>query len=113
MNGPTNHTGPAITFGGSAALSTRLESGLMFCRQILEINGNPRHIIAVWKCEEDLKDAPVYVTCIDRIPKTTETLLGCAVLALEHLGIGRPRLGTIQRVAGVFTEMMSPPGRAA
>lgn len=111
MNGPTTYTGPALTIGGSAALAIRIESGLMFCRQILEINGHQRHVIAVWKCgDEDQKDHPVYLTCIDRIPRTTETLLGCALLALEHLGIGRPRLGTIQRVAGAFAEMMQPHG---
>lgn len=110
MNGPTTYAGPTLTIGGTAALATRIESGIVFCRQMLEINGHPRHIIAAWKSEADLKDAPVYVTCIDRIPRTTETLLGCAVLALEHLGISRPRLGTIQRVAGAFAEMMQPHG---
>lgn len=104
----TTHTGPAMTFGGRAALATRIESGIVFCRQMQEINGHDRHIIAAWKADEDLKDSPVYLVCIDRIPKTTETLLGCAVLALEHLGINRPRLGTIQRVAGAFAEMMQP-----
>jgi hypothetical protein len=111
MNGPTTDTGPALTIGGRAALATRIESGIVFCRQMLELNGQERHIIAAWKVDDEgLKDSPVYVTCIDRIPKTTETLLGCAVLALEHLGIGRPRLGTIQRVAGAFAEMMQPHG---
>lgn len=111
MNRPTTYTGPALTIGGRAALATRIESGIVFCRQMLELNGQQRHIIAAWKVDDEgLKDSPVYVTCIDRIPKTTETLLGCAVLALEHLGIGRPRLGTIQRVAGAFAEMMQPHG---
>lgn len=97
-------TTPTYKLGGAAATAMETECGLVFCRQPLEIQGTTRDVVAVWKANEP-QGAPAYVVVLSPFIRTTESLLGCAVLALEHLGITRPRLGSIQRVAGVFAKM--------
>lgn len=49
----------------------------------------------------------VFAMVINGAARTQEDVLGCAVLALEHVGVKRPRIGTVRRVAGVMAEMMS------
>jgi hypothetical protein len=45
------------------------------------------------------------VVVIGSVTRTTESLIGCAVLALEHVGITRPRIGSIKRVAEVVQRL--------
>ncbi len=97
-------TTPTYKFGGDHAVKMAFECGLVFSRQPLDIQGKTRDVVAVWK-ENEPQGAPAYVVVLSPFMRTTESLIGCAVLALEHLGITRPRLGSIQRVAGVFAKM--------
>ena len=94
---------PIQSFGGKAATAFEYECGLVFCRQPMEVAGKTREVVAVWKAS-DTHDSPVYAMVIDKY-RGLENLIGCAVLALEHVGITRPRLGSIQRVAGVFSKL--------
>jgi hypothetical protein len=91
-------------FGGDQAINLACECGLVFSRQPMDIHGETRDVVAVWK-ENAPQGAPAYVVVLSPVMRTTESLIGCAVLALEYLGITRPRLGSIQRVAGVFAKM--------
>jgi len=59
--------------------------------------GRSRDVVAVWR-PSGLKESPVFVAAIG--PRSQEAMLGGAVLALAHLGIDRPRIRSIQRVAG-------------
>jgi hypothetical protein len=45
------------------------------------------------------------VFVIGSVTRTTENLIGCAVLALKHVGITRPRIGSIKRVAEVVQRL--------
>ncbi len=91
-------------FGGDQAVNLTCECGLVFSRQSMDIQGETRDVVAVWK-ENAPQDAPGYVLVLGPVAWSTEGLIGCAVLALEYLGITRPRLSSIQRVAGVFAKM--------
>jgi len=95
----------AQTIGGSKASATAFDSGLFFSRQPMRIKGRSREVVAVWRPPR-LTDSPVFVAAIG--PRSQESMLGCAVLALAHLGVNRPRIGSIQRVAGVMQRLSLP-----
>lgn len=99
---------PVYKFGGTAAQRFEHACGLIFCRQAFNLNGTVVDVVAIWREPDQAQitqNCPVYVMVCNMISRGTEAVLGCAVLCLEHLGINRPRLGTIQRVAGMLTEM--------
>lgn len=66
-------------------------------------------VVAVWRepdpAGQQSQNPSAYVMAANMLARGTEALLGCAVLCLDHLGINRPRVGTIQRVAGMLAEM--------
>lgn len=96
----------AQTFGGAASLEFRQECRLMFCRQMADVDGSQRHVIAVWK----KAGGPVYAVVIDGHKRSDEDVFGCALTALALAGgVDRPRLRTIERVACVLAEMMRRP----
>jgi hypothetical protein len=101
---PNTFSNPVIqTFGGPKAEAFEYECGLVFCRQPMEVAGETRKVVAVWKPNQT-NNSPVYAMVIDKF-RCFESMIGCAVLALETVGITRPRLGSIQRVAGVFAKL--------
>jgi hypothetical protein len=65
---------------------------------LAEVHVSRRDVLAVWSPGVDADFAMV----IDGAARTQEDVLGCAVLALEHMGVDRPRIGTVQRAAGVM-----------
>lgn len=83
--------------------------GLVFCRRGFMANGAAVDVVAVWREPEPGQppqaNSTVYAMPCNMLSRGTECLLGCAVLYLDHLGIGRPRVGTIQRVAGMLAEL--------
>lgn len=102
-------TNPMYTFGGRSAHRFQHACGLIFCRQAFDFEGRTYDVVAIWRepdpAQAKKEPGPVYVMACDMMSRGTEAILGCAVLCLEHLGISRPRLGTIQRVSGMLAEM--------
>lgn len=101
---------PTYTLGGPVAHRFVHACGLIFCRQPLEVAGQSMMVVAVWRepdpaSGQQSKNPPAYVMAANMLARGTEALLGCAVLCLDHLGINRPRVGTIQRVAGMLAEL--------
>ena len=97
------------TFGGAAAFEFRQDAGLVFCRQMADVEGAKRHVLAVWRPGKD----GVYAIVLDGPKRTDEDVLGCALTALAVVGrVERPRVRTIERVAGVLAEMMRRPAPA-
>ena len=95
----------AQTIGGSKSKVTAFEFGFFFSRQSMRIKGRSRDVVAVWR-PSGLNESPVFVAAIG--PRSREAMLGCAVLALAHLGVDRPRIRSIQRVAGVMQRLSLP-----
>ena len=91
------------TIGGIASTATAFEFGFFFSSQLMQVKGRSREVVAVWRPTAH-NDSPVFVAAVG--PRSHEAMLGCAVLALAHLGINRPRITSIQGVAGVLKKLL-------